>query len=513
MIATGCSNKEHKDDKNELLHAKSTQNSGAKKVILLIADSLMYQAIDEGIRQRSLPTFEWLTRNGQYYKDVVSSFPTMSVTIDSTLLTGTYPDKHHIPGLVWYSTEERRVINYGTGPMEIMRLGVNSVLSDGIMNLNSNHLNPRISTLYEDLEKLGLKAGSINGLVYRGNKEHLLTFPNILHVPTSLPEQLKVKGPDLLTYGVFTNPFDSEKDMPEGIMQKMGFSNKFAIEAVEHLIKSKQLPDLLLVYMPDMDHQLHVKGPSDLEGVIKLDEQLHTVLMSFGSMEEALKEAIIIVIGDSGMSQIRPTGHNPVIDLPELLKSYRVLQPDQSVTAKTEVILAVNEMMAYVYNLKSESNLRQLADILETDSRMDLIAWEENAWIHVKRVGMEGQLRFKSTGDITDRYKQTWTLAGNEQILDLKVDQDNQLVYGEYPDGLRRLSAAFHSHEGEFLIVTAKKGYELAGYSSPEHRGGGGHGSFNRTESLVPLIITGTDIQPKSHRIVDIKKYVLQLLE
>ncbi|WCR28598.1 hypothetical protein L3476_07630 [Paenibacillus thiaminolyticus] len=46
--------------------------------------------------------------------------------------------------------------------------------------------------------------------------------------------------------------------------------------------------------------------------------------------------------------------------------------------------------------------------------------------------------------------------------------------YGHYPDGLRRLSAALHSHEGEFLVVTAKPGYELADRSSPTHKGGGG---------------------------------------
>ena len=39
----------------------------------------------------------------------------MSVTIDSTLITGTNPDKHKIPGLVWYNEDEQRIINYGNG--------------------------------------------------------------------------------------------------------------------------------------------------------------------------------------------------------------------------------------------------------------------------------------------------------------------------------------------------------------------------------------------------------------
>lgn len=78
-----------------------------------------------------LPAFQYLIEHGQYYKNLVSSFPTMSVTIDSSLLTGKYPDEHRIPGLTWYSSDEKKVINYGTGPMEVLRQSVDPVVTDG----------------------------------------------------------------------------------------------------------------------------------------------------------------------------------------------------------------------------------------------------------------------------------------------------------------------------------------------------------------------------------------------
>lgn len=511
-VISSCSGKSRQGDEVELLRAKSNREPSSKKVILVVADSLMYQAIDEGIKRKLLPTFRYMIDNGRYYKDLVSSFPTMSVTIDSSIVTGAYPDGHHIPGLVWYSADEHRLVNYGTGPMEIMRHGVNPVLTDAIIHLNGKHLNPRIATIYDELTSFGFKSGSINGLIYRGKTDHILAVPPYLHKPTSLPAEIKVKGPDLLALGAFTNPIGADKGLPEGIASKMGFNNEYGVEAVKQLVKARRLPDFLYVYLPDLDQRLHKEGPSDLKEVIKLDGQLNEMLESFGSKKQALEQAIIILIGDSGMSAIVPSGQEPVIDMPDLLKDYNILRPGSSVSKETEIVLAVNETMAYVYKLTTKTSLRNFAELLKVESRIDLIAWEEKGWVHVIRSGSSGELRFKAIGETTDVYKQSWALDGDWKILYMRRGAKKELEYGLYPDALRRLSAALHSHEGEFLIVTAKPGYELAGHSSPAHKGGGGHGSLHRTESTVPMIILGTRVEPEYHRIVDIKKYVLKLL-
>lgn len=94
------------------LHTQSERTPSSKPVILLMADSIMDKPLQEAIRNGQAPAFEFLITHGRYYPDVVSSFPTMSVTVDSTLLTGTHPDQHRIPGLVWFNAGEQRVINY-----------------------------------------------------------------------------------------------------------------------------------------------------------------------------------------------------------------------------------------------------------------------------------------------------------------------------------------------------------------------------------------------------------------
>ncbi|UNK21275.1 alkaline phosphatase family protein [Paenibacillus sp. N3/727] len=508
----GCQKQETKTKEQDLTQVKSINGEHEKKVIFLLVDSLMAQAIDRGIEQNELPTLRYLIEHGQYYKDVVTSFPTMSVTIDSSLLTGTYPDGHHVPGLVWYSSDDKKVINYGTGPIEVLKHGIDPVMVDALINLNGKHLNQQQPTIFEDLARHGLKSGSINGLIYRGTKDHTLSIPPWIQGPTILPKEIKVKGPDYLALGSLTNPLEGIQNLPDGLTRRIGINNSYSVETLKYLIKANKLPDFLYVYLPDLDQKLHKKGPSDLNGVKKVDQQLHSLLQTFGSPEEALSKAIFIIAGDSGMTQILPARDNPVIDLPTLFKDYHVLRPGDTVTDETEIILAVNETMAYVYKLNTDKSLRSIANLLSADPRVDIVSWKENNWIHAVQGETSREVMFKGSGQLLDPYQQKWTIEHDPDVLDIKIDTANHTInYGQYPDVLQRLSGALSSHSGEFLVVTAKPGYELADRSSPTHIGGGGHGSIRQEESLIPLIVCGTDQKPQYLRIVDLKSFLLKL--
>ncbi len=512
IALAGCTWFGAKTKEDDLVRVKSKGNADSKKVIMLMADSLLVQALDRGIKNNELPAFKYLIEHGQYYKDVVSSFPTMSVTIDSTLLTGTHPDRHHVPGLIWYDAEEKRLVNYGTGTMESWRHGADKVLQDALVRLNQSHLNPHVRTVFEELARYGLTSGSVNGLIYRGNTEHTLTIPPWIQVPVSAPKQLKVKGPDFFAFGLFANPLEGEVRLPDGLTNKLGFTNEYALRTVKHLIRTGRLPDFLYVYLPDMDQRLHRYGPDDAEGIRRLDGQLASLLQAFGSADEALKQAVIIVTGDSGVAPLLPSSRKPVVELSSLLNAYNVLKPGDSVGPATDIVLAVNETMAYVYKLKSNPSLHQLAVLFASEPRIDLIAWKEGGWIHVMRNGVTGRFLYKAGGPVKDDYGQTWTLNGSTDVLDLHLSGGNRLAYGRYPDALARLSGALHSHKGDFLAITAKPGFELADQSSPTHEGGGGHGSLHRTESVVPVIVGGTNAELTRHRIVDLKQYVIRLL-
>ncbi|OYD09937.1 phosphodiesterase [Paludifilum halophilum] len=485
----------------------------SKKVIWLMVDSMMAHAIDQGIENGDLPALSYLTKHGHYQREVVSPFPTMSVTIDSSILTGTYPDQHRVPGLIWYDETEKRVVNYGTGLGEIIRDGTNQFLKDAIIHLNQKHLNTQTPTLYEDLADRGITSASINGLIYRGKTDHTLSFPAWISAPTSLPRELPVKGPDFLTFGAFANPLEGKVSLPDGITRSFGFSDPFPLEVTRYLIKKNRLPDFSFVYFSDADHSVHKKGPSDLSGLKKFDKELQSLLDSFGSWEKALNEAVWILSGDSGQTGLKSEKKEAVVRLDQHLKQYNQLAPGQKATPETDLVLCVNERMAYVYTLNPSIRERELVDVLKGDSRIDLISWKENEDVHVLHAGQDKKLQFRPGGPWQDPYRQKWEIRGDIETLDLQEDpREKQLTYGEYPDPLSRLWGAHHSHPGRFLVVNVRPGYELAIPSSPTHLGGGGHGSLHQTDSLIPCIITGTDQRPEHWRLVDFKDFLIRVL-
>lgn len=122
-------------------------NTTKKPVVLITVDSLMVDPLQQLIKEGKAPAFSFLINNGQLYPEVISSYPTMSVTIDSTLLTGTYANQHKIPGLIWFKEDENRMISYGSGLREIWNNGVKRVASDSIIYLNQSHLSKEVQTI------------------------------------------------------------------------------------------------------------------------------------------------------------------------------------------------------------------------------------------------------------------------------------------------------------------------------------------------------------------------------
>lgn len=502
----------------DLLRIKAEQTSpsapnAAKKIILIVADSLLSEAIDRGLSKHQLPTIQALIERGRYERNVISSFPTMSVTIDSSLITGTYPDRHKVPGLIWYSDQAKRLINYGTGPSESLHQGAKRVIEDGMLHLNEEHLSKQVSTIYEDLHRKGKSSGSINGLLYRGPVQHRLAFPAWLEKPLNLPETATIKGPDLFAFGAFSNPLEDKLKLPVGPTNRFGLNNEYGIELTSHLAHNRMLPDFLYVYLPDADQQLHKHGPADDEAALKLDQQLGSLMQQgFGSVDEALKQAVIVIIGDSGVSEVRERSNDAKIELDKHLAAYKHLPPGQAPDSSTEIAIASNETMAYVYRFAQGPALSQLAAELASDARIDQLAWKDGDSVHVLQAGTGRMLHFKQGGPWQDAYQQAWTIEGDLEVMDLQTDAAHHMLASyRYPDGLKRLYAALHSHTGEYLIVTAKPGYELADEHSPTHPGGGAHGSLHAIESNVPIIVAGTQKLPVPLRIVDLKAWLLEL--
>ena len=212
------------------------------------------------------------------------------------------------------------------------------------------------------------------------------------------------------------------------------------------------------------------------------------------------------------MTQLLPREQRSVIDLPAMLKGIHILKPGEELKDDTEIALAVNETMAYVYKFKPDRTLRSLAEIISKDERIDFVAWKEDDWIHAMQGSTYKQLQYKDKGSLIDRYKQAWTVKQDAEVLDLQLNAKTRtLDYGQYPDVLARLSGALNSHKDNSWWSRLNRGTNWRTEALRPMRGRG-HGSIRQTESLVPLIIVGTNEKPPHLRMVDLKAYLLDLL-
>ncbi|MGO4886167.1 alkaline phosphatase family protein [Anaerobacillus sp. MEB173] len=477
-----------------------------KPVILLILDTLMSTPLEEAVQTGYAPALQFLMERGRYYPQLVSSFPTMSVTIASTLLTGTYSNKHHLPALIWYHQDENRVVNYGTGIKEIIETGFSQFVKDMYYELNNVHLSNEVKTIHEELTERGFESASINAFVYRGLYTHDVKLPRSLRVLTGFHGNLPIQAPIYWSLGAFSkfSPFTFPR-------QPFSWNYKSTFQELKFLIKKRKLPAFTFCVIQDLDLRVHVKGPMDLTGIRKIDRQLQKLFNQFKSWDEAIEECTWIVMSDNGQASMGNNRDHYVIDLRKVLKGYKISKKNISPQRKKQIVLAVNQRTAFVYCIGNHVVKDRVIDQLRQDKRIDIIAWENRDQFHVVSGEKDGAFSFWKGGVYTDEYEQTWTIAGDKGLLDITLT-DNKIYYGDFPDALARLSSSLKSHKGNYIVITAKPGYEFKTKASPIHVGGAAHGSLHKQESLVPMIVAGTDLFPKYERIVDLKSWIVKLI-
>lgn len=479
-----------------------------KPIILIVVDSLMSEPLQKAVEEGKVPALAFLINNGQLKKEMISSYPTMSVTIDSTLLTGSYPDQHKVPGLIWFKEDENRMISYGSGIREIWNNGVRNVALDSVVHLNSNHLSKEVQTIHEELANRNLPSASINGLLYRGNFNHHLNVPKIITIANLLPKEIQINGPTLFSLGTLSQ-YNPKNNRHKFVWNRMGINNKFTANELKYLIEQKRLPSFTLAYLPDADASIHKHGPDDLKGIEEADQALQAILNSFSSWEEAIQEVTWIVLGDSGQSFVNEDKETSLIDLNYALNNYSIWEGKNN---NAQLAIANNERMAYIYVNDQQVELSEIVNFLKEDERIGFIAWKEGQTNYVVNPQSDEELTFSPKGTYVDDYEQSWRIAGNASNLDLKVTNEGRIQYQDYPDALARLHGALHSQGGRVIIVDAKPTYEFIEEHSHDHAGGGAHGSLHKVDSIVPIIVTGTNKLPESNRLVDVKKWILQLL-
>ncbi|MHB1419419.1 MAG: alkaline phosphatase family protein, partial [Bacillota bacterium] len=229
-----------------------------KKVILCIIDSLHRQVLEECFRDSLVPAWEFIKNHGHYYPECISSFPTMTPTAISSIITGQWADIHGIPGFVWYNHRENRFINYGANMASSIKLGLNQSMRDLFLELNQNHLSSKVKTIFESLAEHGIICGSINNFIHRGPYSHPVKWPWLMRWLTRFASNKKVlvSGPELLVAGKVCRPgFIASLPFPfksTGPWRRYGINDTVSGMAAEAVARNG-LPDFTLIYFPSTD--------------------------------------------------------------------------------------------------------------------------------------------------------------------------------------------------------------------------------------------------------------------
>ena len=482
-----------------------------KKVILFVIDSLHPVALERVLTEGKAQALRFLAEHGTYIGRVVSSFPTMTPVATSSMITGTWPDRHGVPGFIWYNEEIRRIMDYGATWQSVLRIGPKKVLRNLLIKLNEEHLNPETPTLYEALEAGGYSTGCVNFFMHRAAQAYRPELPFLIALATRFGlNQEKVSGPSQLTLGELIHPPFAGKlsTYPRGVFHRFGFNDAFSGKIAAQLVREGKQPNFMIVYFPDNDKYSHQYGPLRTgPSIERADHQIASVLDEFGSWEKAIEENVIIVTGDHSQTTVG-LGNEYLIDLDRALKSFKRLKATEEASEDNnkEIAICPNERMAFIYLLQRNNEIvSDVVSILSKDSRNAQIAWRvsENKYC-VLQGGTEKRLLFSRVGPYQDVYGQSWSLEGDLSVVDVYVSGEQKIEFGKFPDAFARLISALEARGGSRVVVSAASGYEYLAVGAPIHPGGGSHGSLEEEDSTVPMIITGMAAKLEHPRIIDL---------
>lgn len=488
-----------------------------KKVILFVIDSLHPVVFGRILSEGKARAFRFLAKYGTYFDNVVSSFPTMTPVATSSMITGTWPDRHKVPGFIWYNEESRKIVDYGATRRGVLRIGPTKVLRNLLIRLNAEHLNPEVSTLYEELEAGGYTAGNINFFMHRSIRPHRARVPFLLALATRFRlTQAELLGPSHLTLGQLIQPpfFGRTKSFPKGVFHRFGFNDFFSGKIAARLIREGKQPDFMVVYFPDNDKYAHQHGPLFTGPCIEqADNIVASVLDQFGSWEKALEENVIIVTGDHSQTAVG-LGKESLIDLDCTLKDFKRLKFTEEAGGdiNQEIAICPNERMAFIYILQQNDEiLHNVVDILAKDARNAQIAWKVSDNLYsVLQGGTEKKLLFSRNGPYQDVYGQSWSFEGDLSVVDARVTGEQIIKFAKFPDALTRLISALEARNGSRIVLSAASGYEYFAVGGPIHPGGGSHGSLEEEDSTVPMIVAGLPVRLAHPRIIDLFPMILE---
>ena len=435
-----------------------------KGLILTIIDGLTPAMMERGLEEGRLPALGLLYESGVYTQGT-TTFPSVTPVCLTSIATGSHPDVHGIPHLVWYHRDERRVVEYGSSFAAVRAAGTRRSIRDSIFAMTHEHLSRDALTVFEALEDEGLDCGAINFTCYRGRTRHALKLP----VPTGRNRWYEAAwGPRRF---FFFNLYESDATgAPLAIRSRPEGSIDAYAATIGRWLVTRDGFDFLVFYLPDYDYASHIVGPEGaLAALERADSSLGELMSAAGGPEEFLDRYAVVVCSDHGQTHVERIARlqDAFADL-TVFTGRRASDP-----AGSDVVVTASNRSGMVYALDGRP-ARDLAERLDGVAGVDVVLFQEGGEAVARREREE--MRFApDNGD--------WRTTGNAQILDATA----------YPNGLERAWCALACPNAGEVIVSAAPGWEFEDLGRRHHVGGGSHGSLLAGDSTVPIVAAGFD--------------------
>ncbi|HYI79819.1 MAG TPA: alkaline phosphatase family protein [Thermoleophilaceae bacterium] len=460
-----------------------------KKLVLAVIDALSPAALDRAVADGRAPVLAELVRRGEYSRDCVSTFPSLTPVAASAITTGLGPDQHLIPSMNWYHRGEERYVEYGSSFPATRAFGVFRSLQDTVYNMNLAHLVQDRRTIFEQLDDAGLRTACTTYLIYRGRHRHEPARDSRYR---RIAEAAQFRHP---TWGArelfYADLFDSRHTGCSSTLGMPGQRDRHAGCVGSYLVEH-DLFDFMLLSLPDNDTYSHRAGPdAQPTSIAEADRALERVFHAAGGVDDFLAGHAVIVMSDHSQSLVEQP-----LNLALHLGDWRVLTPSDQAPEEAELAVCPGARSAMVYVLdpgRRERMLPRLIRQLRGIEGVDLTAWRDGDDAVV--AGVVGELRFRPSDGLADGRGARWTLDGDLSVLDLSAG-DGEIGFGDYPDALGRLWSALTCPRSGDVLLSATPGYEFVDWGGSHHQSGGSHGSLHRCDSLGVLLTCGVDASP-----------------
>jgi hypothetical protein len=393
----------------------------------------------------------------------------------------------------WYHRGEHRYVEYGSSLQASRAFGIRRSLFDTVYNMNMAHLSRATKTVYEQLEDEGLRTACTTFLIYRGRTRHKLAeegvYPAIARAATFTHA---VYGPTELFYA---DLFQSRKTGCTSMLGRPGQRDQHTGCVGAYLVEN-DLFDFMLFSLPDNDTYSHKNGPyAQVQSIAGADRALERIMHVAGGPDAFLDEHAVIVMSDHSQTSVEDR-----VNLANALPNWRVLTPadPEAQTAELAVCPAARSAMVYVLDPERRDHaVPRVVRDLQSVEALDLVVYRagDEACVWSER----GELRFAPGGELEDERGERWSLDGDADALDLRIE-DGRVSSRIYPDPLRRLWSSLTCPNSGDVLISAVPGYEFVDWGGTDHVGGGSHGSLHRGDSFGVLIFAGTGPRLDSQR-------------